>query len=64
MKIYEGGNAIPIKGAFCGTNYPEQIISNSTQMVIEFHSDDHGAETGYRIKVETGIDIDITGYKY
>ena len=54
VKMYEGKNDTPIQGAFCGENYPSEIITNSTQMVIEFHSDDYGADTGFRIKIETG----------
>ena len=54
MKIYEGEYDTPIQGAFCGANYPTQIITNSRRMVIELHSDDHGADTGFRIKIETG----------
>ena len=52
--MYEGRYDTPIQGAFCGANYPLEIIANSTQMVIEFHSDDYGADTGFRIKIETG----------
>ena len=52
--MYEGKYDTPIQGAFCGANYPLEIITNSTQMVIEFHSDDYGADTGFRIKIETG----------
>ena len=52
--MYEGKNDIPIQEAFCGENYPSEIITNSTQMVIEFHSDNHEADTGFRIKIETG----------
>ena len=52
--MYEGKYDTPIQGAFCGGNYPSEIITNSTTMVIEFHSDDYGADTGFRIKIETG----------
>ena len=54
VKMYEGKYDTPIQGAFCGENYPSEIITNSTKMVIEFHSDDYGADTGFRIKIETG----------
>ena len=54
VKMYEGRNDTPIQGAFCGVNYPSEIITNSTQMVIEFHSNDYGADAGFRIKIETG----------
>ena len=52
--MYEGKYDTPIQGAFCGENYPSEIITNSPRMVIEFHSDDYGADTGFRIKIETG----------
>ena len=52
--MYEGKYDTPIQGAFCGTNYPSEIITNSTRMVIEFHSDNHGADKGFRIKIGTG----------
>ena len=52
--MYEGRYDTPIQGAFCGENYPSEIITNSTQMVIEFHSDDYAADAGFRIKIETG----------
>ena len=52
--MYEGRYDTPIQGAFCGVNYPSEIITNSTEMVIEFHSDDYGADAGFRIKIETG----------
>ena len=52
--MYEGKYDTPIQGAFCGENYPSEIITNSTRMIIEFHSDDYGADTGFRIKIETG----------
>ena len=54
MKMYEGRYDTPIQGAFCGVNYPLEIITNSSQMVIEFHSDDYAADAGFRIKIETG----------
>ena len=54
VKMYEGKYDTPIQGAFCGENYPSEIITNSTQMVIEFHSDNHGSDTGFRAKIETG----------
>ena len=54
VKMYEGKYDTPIQGAFCGENYPSEIITNSTQMVIEFNSDNHEADTGFRIKIETG----------
>ena len=52
--MYEGRYDTPIQGAFCGVNYPLEIITNSSQMVIEFHSDDYAADAGFRIKIETG----------
>ena len=52
--MYEGRYDTPIQGAFCGVNYPSEIITNSTQIVIEFHSDDDGVDAGFRIKIETG----------
>ena len=54
MKIYEGDNDVWVNEALCGTNYPAQIIANSTTVVVAFHSDDYGTEQGFRIKIETG----------
>ena len=54
VKMYEEDNDVLVNEAFCGTNYPAQIIANSTRMVVAFHSDDYGTEKGFRIKIETG----------
>ena len=49
--MYEGTYDTPIQGVFCGENYPSEIITNSTRMEIKL---DYGADTGFRIKIETG----------
>ena len=54
VKMYEEDNDVLVNEAFCGTNYPAQIIANSTRMVVAFHSDEYGTEQGFRIKIETG----------
>ena len=69
VKIYEGDNDVLVNEAFCGTNYPAQIIANSTRMVVAFHSDDYGTDKGFRIKIETGsmnkkVNVIIWSFNY
>ena len=56
MKIYDGGNeeAVAIGGAMCGHTPPTEIISTSNEVLIEFHTDGDGSDSGYKIKIEKG----------
>ena len=59
VKIHDGGNegALPIGGAMCGYNPPTEIISSSNELLIKFHTDADGSDSGYKIKIEKGYTI-------
>ena len=41
----------------CGYNPPTEIISSSNELLIKFHTDADGSDSGYKIKIEKGYTI-------
>ena len=53
LEIFNGGlPSSPSIGRYCGTTPPEDIVSQSNQMRIEFHSDESSAGRGFRLEYE------------
>ena len=39
---------------FCGSNAPNQVMSWSNKLLLNFYSDSSGSGIGFRIKIEKG----------
>ena len=51
LTIYDGGSITsPMIGTFCGTSIPPSQVSSSNEILINFHSDWAGRESGFKME--------------
>ena len=52
VKIYDGtSNSAPLRGTYCGTNFPEHPMSHGRSFFIEFKSDFSVTKPGFTFSV-------------
>ena len=51
LTIYDGGSITsPMIGTFCGTSIPPSQVSSINEILINFHSDWAGRESGFKME--------------